>query len=202
VISSVKGLVSDIAEMAVHDGPGLRSLVFLKGCALRCKWCQNPELIDFRPEVRFHKARCVGCGQCEKVCSVDAIDLGSYEKRIDKAKCLEDECFKCVEACPNNALERVGSEFTAEQVYELVARYKLFYDGSDRGGVTLSGGDPLHLPEFSAEILRRCKEDDIHTAIETSLYADYKKLWEVVRYCDLILCDVKHMDTILSTGII
>ena len=190
----VKGIIKVVDEMAVHDGPGLRSLVFLKGCTLKCKWCQNPELLDFRPEIWFHKLLCKKCGQCKEVCPAHAIDLDSDEKRINKAKCIGIECFKCVKVCLNNAIQVVGYEITAEDLYKHIAKYKFFYEHSNSGGVTLTGGEPLHQAEFAAEVINRCKENGIHTAIETSLYASYETLWKVVNCCDLIMCDIKHMD--------
>ena len=190
---STKAIIKTIDEYAVHDGPGTRALVFLKGCALHCKWCQNPELIKFEPEIWFHKALCKGCGKCKDVCPVNAINLELDINRIDKEKCLGVDCRKCVEVCPSNALQVVGYEITAEELWRQLAKYKPFYQGSG-GGITLSGGDPLHLPDFSAEVLELCQKDNIDTAIETSLYGSYENLWKIARYCDLILTDIKHMD--------
>lgn len=190
---SIKAYIKEIEECAVQDGPGNRSLVFLKGCALRCTWCQNPELLDPHPQLWFHKIRCKFCGKCVDVCPADALDLeGKY--RIDTTKCIGASCGKCVEVCPENAMEMVGYEITAEDLCKQLAKYKLFYDGSG-GGVTLTGGDPLFLPDFSAETLRLCQEESIHTAIESALYANYETLWKVATHCDLILCDIKHMDS-------
>lgn len=190
---SVKAYIKEIEEGAVHDGPGNRSLVFLKGCALRCKWCQNPELLDPRPQIWFDKIFCKGCGQCYEICPADAINMTSRH-RIDTEKCLGISCGKCVKVCPENALKTVGYEITAQDLFKQLAKYVMFYDGSG-GGITLTGGDPLFLPEFSSEVLRLCQEDEIHTAIETSLYSSYDNLWKVAQYCDLILCDIKHMDS-------
>lgn len=192
---SVSGLIKVVEESGVQDGPGLRSVVFLKGCALRCKWCQNPELIDFRPEIWFHKDHCQKCGACKEVCPAGAIALDSEDKRIIRGKCLGFECRKCVEACPNDTYEVVGFRITAEDLYKHVEKFKPFYDRSDRGGVTLTGGDPLHQPEFTAEVLRLCQENHIHTAIESSLYAPYENLGKIAMYCNIILCDIKHMDS-------
>jgi len=187
-------IIKAVDEYAVHDGPGARALVFLKGCALHCKWCQNPELIKFEPEIWFHKSLCKGCGKCKDVCPVNAINLELDINRIDKEKCLGVDCSKCVEACPTNALRVVGYEITAEELYKQLAKYKIFYTNSG-GGITLTGGDPLHLPDFSAEVLELCKNGNIHTAIETSLYGSYENLWKIARYCDLILTDIKHMNS-------
>ncbi len=191
---STKAIIKTIDEYAVHDGPGNRALVFLKGCNLRCGWCQNPELQNFKSEIWFHSNKCIKCGKCVEVCPVDAIDLQRDIERIDKEKCLGAQCGKCVEVCPVNALQIVGYELSAEELYERVARYKEFYDRSG-GGVTLTGGDPIHYPDFSAETLELCQKDNIHTAIETSLYTDYKNLKKVAEYCDLIMCDIKHMNS-------
>ena len=192
---STKAIIGKIDEYAVHDGPGTRALVFLKGCLLRCKWCQNPELIKFEPEIWFHKVLCKRCGLCQEVCPANAINLENDDlHRIDREKCLGFECGKCVEVCPYNALRIVGYEMTAEGLWRQLAKYKGFFQGT-KGGITLTGGDPLHLPDFSAEVLELCKRDNIHTAIETSLYGSYQNLRKIARYCDLILADIKHMDS-------
>jgi len=191
---SSKAIIKTIDEYAVHDGPGNRALVFLKGCNLRCGWCQNPELHSFKPEIWFHSNKCIKCGKCVEVCPVGAIDLKKDVGRIDKDKCLGVECSKCVEVCPVKAYAIVGFELSAEELYERVARFKDFYDRSG-GGVTLTGGDPIHLPDFSAEVLELCQNDNIHTAIETSLYTDYENVLKVVEHCDLVMCDIKHMNS-------
>jgi pyruvate formate lyase activating enzyme len=191
---TIKGIIKVVEQSAVHDGPGLRSLVFLKGCALSCKWCQNPELIDPHPEIWIYKFLCKGCGECEKVCPAGAIDLKS-EKRVDRNKCLGISCSKCVEVCPHDAMRVVGYEITAEGLFQHVAKFQLFYDHSDNGGVTITGGEPLYQAEFTAEVLRLCRTRGIHTAIESSLFAKYDDLSKVADHCSLILCDVKHMDS-------
>ena len=191
---SIKAIIKAVDEYAVHDGPGARALVFLKGCNLHCEWCQNPELIKFEPEIWFHKALCKGCGKCQDVCPTDAINLENDLQRIDKDKCLGIDCSKCVEACPNNALQTVGYEITAEELYKQLAKYKVFYTNSG-GGITLSGGDPIFFPDFSAEVLELCQNNNIHTAIETCLYGSSENLWKIAEHCDLIMSDIKQMDS-------
>lgn len=190
---SIKGMVKVVEESAVHDGPGLRSLVFLKGCFLSCKWCQNPELLDPHPQIWVYKFLCKECGKCQKVCPTGAIDL-KREKRVDNEKCLGVSCNKCVEVCPHGAMKVVGYETTAEELFQHVSKYQLFYDHSDNGGVTITGGEPLHQAEFTAEVLRLCRTRSIHTAVESSLYAKYDNLLNVAEHCRMIMCDVKHMD--------
>lgn len=191
--TAVEAYMHKLDEYAVHDGPGGRALVFLKGCFLRCKWCQNPELIEPEPEIMIiHGERCVFCRKCEKACPADAVKLERMG-RIDREKCLGSGCGKCVEVCPKGVYEVIGYKITPEELYRHVVKYKIFFTRG--GGVTLSGGDPLFYPEFSAETLRLCLEDNIHTAIETALYAPYATLWKVAKFCNLILCDIKHMDS-------
>lgn len=190
---SIKGWIKIVEESAVQDGPGLRSLVFLKGCSLSCKWCQNPELLDYKPQIWVYKFLCKGCGKCVEVCPVNAIDL-TREMRVDTEKCLGVSCSKCVEVCPHGAMQVVGYEITAEELFKHVAKYQLFYDHSG-GGVTITGGEPLHQAEFTAEVLRLCQDRGIHTAVESSLYAEYSDLQMVAQHCSLIMCDIKHMDS-------
>jgi len=191
---SIKGRIKIVEEAAVHDGPGLRSLVFLKGCFLSCKWCQNPELLDPEPQIWVYKSLCDQSGKCQQVCPTGAIDL-KREQRVDNAKCLGVSCGKCVEVCPHSAMKIVGYEVTAEQLFQHVARYQLFYDHSDSGGVTITGGEPLHQAEFTAEVLRLCRTRGIHTAVESSLYAKYDNLLKVAEHCCMIMCDIKHMNS-------
>ncbi len=192
-MSSIKGTIKVVEESAVHDGPGLRSLVFLKGCHLRCEWCQNPELLNFEPQIWVYKFLCKECGKCQEVCPTNAIDI-KREKRVENDKCLGVSCNKCVEVCPHGAMKVVGYEITAEELFQHVSKYQLFYDHSDNGGVTITGGEPLHQAEFTAEVFRLCQERGIHTALESSLYAKYENLEKVAEHCSLIMCDIKHMD--------
>ncbi len=186
-----KGLITSIQDYTVHDGPGLRSLVFLKGCSLRCGWCQNPECLNGYPEIMFLEKLCAGCMKCEGVCPEGAI-LKGKKKRVDWNKCTL--CMKCVEICPKKALKKVGTWITSEELLGILLSYKPFYDSSDRGGITLSGGDPVFQPEFSAELLKDCREKGLHTAIETSGYADYNIFKKITKHINLLLYDIKHMD--------
>jgi pyruvate formate lyase activating enzyme len=191
---SAEGIISKVDEQAVHDGPGHRALVFVKGCNLDCEWCQNPELKAFEPGLWIHKVRCIGCGVCLSVCPVNAVNLSpeGFIYKIDRDKCLGLECSKCLVDC-GGGLEMVGFKITAEDLFKWLAKFRPYYEGTE-GGVTLTGGDPLHSPEFSSEVLERCQRDGIHTAIETSLHAPSEDLWKVAKYCDLIMFDIKHMD--------
>ena len=189
---AIKGMVKVIEQFAVHDGPGARLIVFLKGCMLRCKWCQNPETIKLNPELWFNKVRCKDEGRCVEACPNDALTMDK-ENKIILEKC--DQCFECVAACRPNALEIVGKEMTAEELAKEIMKYKFFFSRSREGGVTISGGDPLFQPDFTAEVLRLCHEGEAHTSIETALYAKYETVWKLVSLCDVLICDLKHMDS-------
>ena len=191
----MEGIIQKVEEEAVHDGPGQRALVFVKGCNLRCRWCQNPELKKFEPRIWMHKTLCQGCGACEALCPVEGAierNLDGFIHRIDREKCPGFECSKCLELCPGG-LEIVGFKITPEDLFEWLMKYEPFYEGTG-GGVTLTGGDPLHVEEFSSAVLALCQNAGIHTAIETSLHASYEDLWKLATHCDLIIFDIKHMD--------
>ena len=187
----LKGLIATIQDYSVHDGNGLRSIVFLKGCSLRCAWCQNPESLNVYPEVAFHERLCVACGRCKEVCPEDAI-IAAEKGRIDRTRCTH--CLKCAKVCPVSALARVGRWRTVDQVLEKVRRYVAFYRRSEGGGITVSGGDPMTQPEFTAELVRRCQAEGLNTCIETSGYGPYDKLKEIANHLDLLLYDIKHVD--------
>ena len=187
---SREGLIANLQDYSVHDGSGLRSVLFLKGCPLKCKWCQNPECMDFDIEIMFMQPLCVGCLKCKEVCPAGAIRSEGY--RIDREKCIK--CGACVDRCPNKALKKIGFRMTAEEISNLIERYKVFYKNSDNGGVTISGGDPVFQAEFAVEVLKACHAKGIHTAIETSAYAPEHVFLSLVENVDLLLADIKHMD--------
>ena len=185
-------MVFNIERYAVHDGPGIRTIVFLSGCSLRCLWCQNPEGIELKPQLAFFPDKCTGCMQCFLVCPNKAIEQVNGEIVMNWSKCKR--CLKCVEVCPNKARESLTKVITSKEVLEEVIKDIPFYHRSN-GGVTLSGGDPLIQIDFVSEILRLCKERGIHTAIETSGFADWDDFLKILKYTDFIFFDIKHMDS-------
>lgn len=189
--ASVSGRVFDIKRFATHDGPGIRTTIFLKGCSLRCAWCHNPEAFDPGPELLFYPGRCTGCGACIEACPNEAQRMAADGERLyDRARC--DRVGRCAEACYADALEMAGRRLTAEQVMAEVREDAAFYETSG-GGVTLSGGEPLLQGEFAGAILRRCKEEGFHTAVDTCGHVDREVIEEVLPYVDLVLYDLKHM---------
>ncbi len=192
----MKGIVFDIQHYCIHDGPGVRTNVFLKGCPLQCRWCQNPESQKLKPEIMHNFEKCTVCGRCGEVCESGAITYAVDEKTgkpvtvTDRSKCTA--CGKCIEVCLNEARSMAGEEMTVEEAFDKVQQDKLFF-GKD-GGITITGGEPLVQWEFTRELFRMCKEDGIHTCIETCGFADWEKVCEVMKYVDLVLYDVKHMD--------
>jgi pyruvate formate lyase activating enzyme len=182
------GIVFDIKRYAIHDGPGIRTSVFLKGCLLECPWCHNPEGKNEKPEFMWWAERCIGCTDCQSACSRDAISFPDDSLAIDKAKC--DCCGDCAGACPSEALKLVGKEMTVTQVLKVIEKDRAFYDQSG-GGATLSGGEPLSQPDFSLSLLKAFKERGIHTAVDTCGHVDSKVLMRIREYVDLFLYDLK-----------
>ena len=191
----VRGTVFDIKRFAVHDGPGIRTSVFIKGCPLSCCWCHNPEGITAEIELWYNERRCIRCERCVAICPHQALHAHPAEVPfigIDRQRCQGH--YTCCEACPTRALQPVGQEMLPAEVMAEVEKDRLFYDMSG-GGVTLTGGEPLYQPEFCLEILRSCKECDISTAMETCLYAPQSILDSVIPYVDHFLVDIKLWDT-------
>ena len=182
-------LVTDIQGYSIHDGPGIRTLVFLKGCGLDCWWCSNPECISPRSEVGLIKNLCTKCGECGGVCREDALswETGGLPQ-IDRARCTG--CGACVEACSQKALVMYGTRMSVDQVFGAVERDRMFYESSG-GGVTVSGGEPLLQPIFVSALFERCREAGIHTCIETSGHAPTAALRQVVPHTDHVLFDLK-----------
>lgn len=185
-------LVTDILDFMVHDGYGLRLNVFFKGCPLKCKWCQNPEAIKSEIEMAFHGKRCIDCGKCLEVCPIPGAIIEDSSRRIDRTKCTK--CMKCVEVCPGMALQKVGEEYSVEELSAKIGRYSVFFDSSDRGGVTLSGGEPACQEASVLDLLKQCREAGIHTTIDTCGYAPYETIRGIAENADLVLYDIKHMD--------
>lgn len=194
--SKITGRVFNIQRYSIHDGAGIRTLVFLKGCPLKCLWCDNPESQKSMPELGFIEPRCVGasmCGApCVSVCSADAIRLnGQNRPAIDRSRC--DACEMCAEACSYDALKVVGREMSVDEVLAEVEKDRAFYRRSG-GGITMGGGEPLAQYRFTAELLEAAEEAYLHTAIETSGHSAWKHFEIVLRHVDLLQIDLKHMN--------
>lgn len=183
------GTIFDVKRFAVHDGGGLRSTLFFKGCPLRCPWCQNPEGIDPHPALWHSPAACLRCGSCVAVCPEKALTL-TGRVHVDRARCTL--CGKCEQACPAAAMELSGREIGAREAAELLLRDQVFF-GCD-GGVTLSGGEVLLQWEFAAEVLQLCKEAGADTAIETCLLAPRRAIEALLPVTDHFLTDIKYLD--------
>ena len=181
------GIVFDIQPFSTHDGPGIRTTVFLKGCNNRCAWCHNPESLSLKPQLRFFASRCIGCGACVKACPNNAFRDG----RFDFTRCLS--CGRCAEVCPTGARELCGRVMTSGQVYARVAKDLPFYRNSG-GGVTFSGGEPLLQADFVAETAHLCKENGIGTGIQTALNVPYSEVEKVLPDMDFVMCDFKTAD--------
>jgi len=188
----LEGLITNIQDFSVHDGCGIRVIVFLKGCVMRCSWCQNPESLEAHPEVAFRPKLCINCNRCKNVCPVDAI-ISNEDGKIDRNKC--NHCLKCAEVCPTTALIKVGKLMSVKKVLDKVKSYSAFFNASNNGGATLSGGDPLYQWKFSYELIKAFRDHGIHVAIETAGYANYDIFKTVTKDVNLLLYDIKHMDS-------
>ena len=186
-----KTLIVDIKRNALDDGPGIRTLIFFKGCPLSCVWCQNPEAKSPFIELYFDKELCIECGKCLEACDQNAIKF-DYKYRIDRTICTL--CGLCIDFCPNDALKIVGKTYTIKELMNIILKDKIFFDNSG-GGVTLSGGEPLYHMDFVHNLLKELKKKEIHTCIETCGFYDKNKFYDLIHpYVDLIYFDLKLLD--------
>lgn len=185
------GLIFNIQTYSIHDGPGIRTTVFMKGCPLRCGWCSNPDSWNAFEEIMTRDINCTHCGLCVESCSKGAITLEADIRKIDRAKC--DLCLQCARICPNEAITISGRYITSTELVEELAKDRPFFRNSN-GGITISGGEPLSQWKFVARVFKECKAKGIHTALDTSGYSSWDKMELVLEHVDLVLLDLKHMD--------
>jgi len=184
--------IFDIKRYAINDGPGIRITIFFKGCPLSCVWCHNPEGISFRQEKLYNSGKCIGCGYCVKACPEQALIVGPTGIITDYMACTL--CGACAEVCPSLAMELSGREYSVDWVMKEIEKETVFMDRSE-GGVTFCGGEPLSHPEMLLALLKRCGEQGIHRAVDTTLLAPVDTLKQVMKYTDLFLVDLKVMDS-------
>ncbi len=192
-----QGIAFNIQHFTIHDGPGIRTEIFLKGCPLHCRWCSNPESLKAGIEPGVYKKKCLGkkaCGLCLKVCKQQGKPLQFYRNRltaIDRQIC--DGCMACADACPSEGIKAWGSRLTVEEAMEEIRRDKGYYDRSG-GGVTVSGGEPLMQTDYVARLFDRCRQEGIHTCCESCLCTDWKEIEKLLPLTDLWIADLKMMD--------
>ncbi|MBZ4023187.1 glycyl-radical enzyme activating protein [Rhodobacter sp. TJ_12] len=188
--TTAEGTVFDIQRYSIHDGPGVRTIVFLKGCPLRCRWCSNPESQAPEPELFFRASACIGCGQCLPVCPVQALSK-TNPGFVDRSKCIK--CGECTKVCPTEALKRTGRRMTLAEVMQELRKDAIHYRRSG-GGVTLSGGEPLMQSAFAKQLLMACHEQGWNTAMETTGCTTREVIRDVIPHVDNLLMDIKAID--------
>lgn len=186
-----QGVIFNIQKYSIHDGPGIRTTVFLKGCPLDCWWCHNPESQKVESQLMFLPNKCIACRDCEKVCPTGAISFSNKGFDYNELKC--ELCEKCAEVCPSEALEFAGKKQNQEDVIREIEKDKVFYEESG-GGVTFSGGEPLVQIDFLDNLLTLAKKKGLHTTIDTCGYAPWENIERIKDNVDLFLYDIKHMD--------
>jgi pyruvate formate lyase activating enzyme len=191
VVPPQSAIVTNIQGFSIHDGPGIRTVVFLKGCPLSCQWCANPECLSGKPQMGFIKTLCADCGKCLEICTNNAIQRIEDRRRIDYSRCAA--CGSCMDHCYYGALVRYGASMTVAEVWDAVKRDKMFYNNSG-GGVTVSGGEPLLWAKFVRELFELSHQEPIDTCLETCGFGDPEALLKVIPVTDHFLFDLKHMD--------
>jgi len=192
----MKGIITHIQRMSIHDGPGIRSTIFMKGCNLRCQWCHNPETFSSLPEIEWIKSKCISCQSCVKSCKSEALSLINGKVEFNKSKCTS--CFDCIPVCFSAALQKVGMEVTPNEVFLEIQQDFPFFKNSD-GGITISGGEPMLQQAFITETFKLFRQAGIHTAIETNFTFPWKRYETVLPFIDMVMVDVKLIDDNLHT---
>ncbi|MEJ2293951.1 MAG: glycyl-radical enzyme activating protein [Candidatus Lokiarchaeota archaeon] len=191
-MTSSKALLFEIQKMSTEDGPGIRTTVFFKQCPLRCIWCHNPESILKQPQIEWFEHKCIGCKTCIKTCKLKALHFEPDGLHIDRETCTG--CGECSDECPSTALHLFGEWWELEVLYHEIQKDKVFYTQS-KGGITVSGGEPTIQSDFILELIKKCKENDISTALDTCGYASRKIYEKLLPFVDLILLDIKEIDS-------
>ncbi len=186
----MNGLIFDIKRYSVHDGPGIRTTVFFKGCPLRCAWCHNPESQSSNKQIIYYEDKCILCQTCVHTCKEQAVSVIKNRIKIDTKKCTL--CGDCTDNCPTNALEMIGKEYEVKKLVGEILKDKDFFDGG--GGITISGGEPFVQYEFLLELLKELKESGVHIAIDTTGHTKTEKLLNTLPFVDLYMYDIKLMD--------
>lgn len=190
-LQKTKGIIFDIIKMSLNDGPGIRTTVFLKGCNMGCKWCHNPESLSIDKKLMYNEEKCIKCRRCELACKAGVHRFINNEHLVERDKC--NACEKCIDLCPTKAVEICGKTVTVQEVLEIIARDKVFYDVSN-GGITISGGEPLVQKEFTFYLLYGAKSLGINTILDTNGYWDWKEIEKLLPYIDSFRYDLKIMD--------
>jgi pyruvate formate lyase activating enzyme len=186
------GKIFDIKKYAIHDGPGIRTTIFFKGCPLSCWWCHNPEGIAPASQRLYRRDRCIGCRECVEACAENAIEICAKGINWNAAECVY--CGTCADLCPAEAVDIIGKTMSVDEVVAEITKDTVFYDES-RGGITISGGEPLMQPSFLIALLDACKKLELHRTVDTSGFAETHTLLEAATRTDLFLYDLKHMDS-------
>jgi pyruvate formate lyase activating enzyme len=190
-MKKLTGTIFEVKRFAVHDGPGVRTTLFLKGCPLKCRWCHNPESIAPQPQLAYYEEKCINCGECVPACPPHAHELQKGKHHFDREKCIA--CGACEPVCLGNALRLYGRKVTVDEAFELAVEDRDFY-GSD-GGVTLSGGEPLLQADFCRALLKMLKQSGINTAVDTCGCVSWTVFEKVLPLTDIFLLDFKHADS-------